>query len=224
MTTDLGLIDQSIIEAARVKQAAAWKRVTAARDDQRKAEAALADAAKHRDALVTRAAEGATVSPSDLRRAEEAARDAETGVAFAHDVERRLVRAAQDADREFNACHAKAAEPLAREGARRLLDAAKRREEALDVVKAIEVEMDEAAEAISAASRAGFPLKHGVPAMKPGWGIPQPPPATYTTAAEVQHALASAGFRVDELATWSCPAQTVPIASPPQSNTSLIGS
>ncbi len=199
MTSD-DLIDRRIIDAARATYEAAYVRVEGNAAVVAAAQAKLAEVMKKREALVAKAGAGDAVTAADLRKAEEATRVAESALAFARDVTAHLVAARDAVHDELSASHGRAAAPLARHGAIELLAAAKRRDEAMALVRDAEAAMDAAASAVVQAIPHGFKVKHAVNATRPGWGMPDRPPARYHTHAETIELLRSAGFQADDLA------------------------
>ena len=197
--TNEDLIDTSIMQTAREKYEAIWKRAREAEAEVQAAQVKLTEAIKRREGLAGKAVAGEAVGAAELRKAEDGVRDAETALVFARDVSRQLAEAQNTAHDELSASSGKAAAPLARHGAAQLLAAAKRRDEAMVLVRAAEADMDAAAEAVRMAIHRGFKVKHGISATRPGFGVPEPPPARYHTHAEAAEVLRSAGIPADDL-------------------------
>ena len=193
-------IDRGVIDAARGVYNEACVRLDANTAGIAAAETKLAEAVARRNALVEKAGGGEVVAASELRRAEDGAREAEAALAFGRDVTAHLARAMDAAHDRFVRSHHEAAAPVVHDAGRRLIEAARRRDAAMAQAHEAEAVMEAAAADISTTASRGYRLKHSVSATKAGWGFPEAPGRSYLSETEAVALLASAGASNEQAA------------------------
>lgn len=151
----LALVNTADVDAASAAYQAAHSRITELREKLGAATEKLNAAVAERRTLVARAAAGETVKLRELSEAELSCREAELPVELLQDAIKQIESTLPALDRKIAEARGLSWRPVLIEGARRRLAAAKRAEEAMNLVAKANAELTAANEIVSRACTSG---------------------------------------------------------------------